>query len=147
MAFNSKTFAPVANHWVTENQHDSKCESVAVNYKLIDKRIFCGTHRGQIAWYELNGGVLVKETEFFAHYDSVRTINYHPNKKVLMSTGRDGSVKLWNTDSNTHHPAILGNLALHVENVPAAGFLGAETVVTGSWDQQLAIWNIKDLIK
>jgi WD40 repeat protein len=79
--------------------------------------------------------------------DSVRTISYHPNRKILLSTGRDGSAKLWNAESDTHHPAILGNLALHVENIPAAGFIGPDTVVTGSWDQKLAIWNIKELIK
>jgi WD40 repeat protein len=86
---------------------------VAVNFKNIDKRLFCGTSRGKIAWYEVKNNKLVKETEFTAHLDSVRTVNYHPNKKILLSTGRDGSVRLWNAESNTHHPRILGNLALH----------------------------------
>jgi hypothetical protein len=60
LAYNAKTYAPVAQQWVTENQHDSKCEAVAANFKTIDKRLFCGTHRGQIAWYEINGTSLVK---------------------------------------------------------------------------------------
>jgi WD40 repeat protein len=50
-AYNAKTYAAVAHHDVTEHQPDSKCESVAANFKLIDKRLFCGTHRGHIAWY------------------------------------------------------------------------------------------------
>lgn len=58
-----------------------------------------------------------------AHLDSVRTINFHPKRKIIMSTGRDGSAKLWNAESNTHHPTIIGNLALHIENIPAAGFI------------------------
>lgn len=90
---------------------------------------------------------LVKETEFLAHLDSVRTINYHSSRKILLSTGRDGSAKLWNAESNTHHPAILGNLVQHSENIPGAGFVNGELVVTGSWDQQLCLWNVKDLIK
>lgn len=146
-AYSSKTFAPVASHYVTENQQDSKCESVAANFKLVDKRVFVGTSRGKIAWYEAKGNTLVKETEFLAHLDSVRTIHYHPSRKILLSTGRDGSARLWNAESNTHHPTILGNLALHVENIPAAGFLSPETVVTGSWDQQLAVWNVSSLLK
>jgi WD40 repeat protein len=90
---------------------------------------------------------LIKQTEWTSHLDSVRTINYHPSRRILLSTGRDGSAKLWNASLDTHQPAILGNLALHSENVPGAAFLGEDLVVTGSWDQKLALWNIKDLIK
>lgn len=115
----------MSQHFVTENVHDSKCESVAANFKLIDRRVFCGTHRGHIAWYEMSNNKLVKEAEFLAHLDSVRTINYHPNWKILLSTGRDGSAKLWNAESNTHHPAILGNLVQHSENIPGAGFINS----------------------
>jgi len=38
-------------------------------------------------------------------------------------------------------------LVLHLENVPAISFIGNETIVTGSWDQKLAIWNVKELIE
>jgi WD40 repeat protein len=82
-----------------------------------------------------------------AHFDSVRTVQFHPKRKILLSTGRDGSAKLWDASSDNHHPSILGNLALHSENIPGAAFIGADIVVTGSWDQKLAIWNVKDLIK
>lgn len=67
--------------------------------------------------------MLVKEAEFLAHLDSVRTINYDPSRKILLSTGRDGSAKLWNVESNTHHPSILENLVQHLENIPGAGFI------------------------
>lgn len=67
-----------------------------------------------IAWYEIENGKLQKQTEWLSHLDSVRTINYHPSRKVFLSTGRDGSAKLWDASSNTHQPSILGNLALHV---------------------------------
>ena len=58
-----------------------------------------------------------------AHMDSVRTINYHPSRPVLMSSGRDGSVKLWDAKDNKHHPLVLGNLVGHSQNVAAASFI------------------------
>lgn len=79
--------------------------------------------------------------------DSVRTINYHPTKKVMLTTGRDGSAKIWDSSSNEVQPKILGNLVLHSENIPGASFIGEDKIVTGSWDQKLALWDVKDLIK
>ena len=98
---------------MTVNVKDSKCECIAANYNLIKNRIFCGSSRGVIAWYEIENGQLVKQTEWTSHLDSVRTINYHPTRKILLSTGRDGSAKLWNASSDAQQPSILGNLALH----------------------------------
>lgn len=65
----------------------------------------------------------------------------------MLSTGRDGSAKLWDVSQDNIQPTILGNLVLHSENIPAAGFVKNEMVVTGSWDQKLALWNIKDIMK
>ena len=79
--------------------------------------------------------------------DAVRTINLHRSKKLMLSTGRDGSAKLWDVSQDNIQPTILGNLVLHSENIPAAGFVKNEMVVTGSWDQKLALWNIKDIMK
>ena len=109
--------------------------------------MFCGTNRGVIAWYDFENNKLTKEVEFTAHLDSVRTINYHPQRKVLMTTARDGAVKLWDASSDNVQPKILGNLVLHIENVPAASFVNNDLVLTGSWDQKLALWSIKDLLK
>ena len=54
----------------------------------------------------------------------MRTINYHPSKKILLTTGRDGSAKLWDAARNDVTPTILGNLVHHKENVPGAAFVG-----------------------
>lgn len=91
---------------------------------MINGRVFVGSSRGVIVWYELQNGKLIKQTEWTSHLDAVRTINYHPTRKILLSTGRDGSAKLWNASLDTHQPAILGNLAVHSENVPGAAFIG-----------------------
>ena len=147
LAFDSKTFKQISSDTVTKDVEDSKCETVAANFKQINNRAFVGTSRGAIAWYEMQNGKLVKQTEWVSHMDSVRTINIHSNKKVLLSTGRDGSAKLWDASKDNEQPDILGNLVLHSENIPAAAFVGQDKVLTGSWDQKLAIWNIKQMIQ
>lgn len=147
LAYNAKTFAELSADVVTANEPISKCETVQANFKMINNRVFCGTSRGVIAWYDFQNNKLSKEVEFAAHLDSVRTINYHPQRKVLMTTARDGAVKLWDASSDDIQPKILGNLVLHVENVPAAAFVNNDLVLTGSWDQKLALWNVKDLLK
>jgi WD40 repeat protein len=55
--------------------------------------------------------------------DGVRSLNLHPNKKILLSTGKDGSARVWDC-SGIHHPKILSNLVLHDENVTAGCFMG-----------------------
>lgn len=57
-AIDSKTFKQVSADFVTQNDPDSKCETVEANFKHINNRIFCGTSRGVIAWYEMQGGKL-----------------------------------------------------------------------------------------
>jgi len=113
LAFDAKNFAQISSSFVTENDKDSKCETICANFKQIDNRIFVGTSRGAIAWYEFKNKKLVKTCEWTAHMDSVRTINYHPTKKVLLTTGRDGSAKLWDASNNDVTPTILGNLVHH----------------------------------
>ena len=137
----------MSSDFVTANDHQSKCESVNANFSRINNRIFCGTSRGTIAWYSMHNSKLVKEVEWTAHLDSVRTINLHPSRNVLLTTGRDGSAKVWDAEAKKVTPTILGNLVQHTQNIPATAFIGGDKVVTGSWDQDLALFSIKELIK
>ena len=136
----------MTSDFATPNAPDSKCESIGANFNQYSNRVFCGTSRGPIVWYQINGSVLKKEAEFAAHLDSVRTINFHHDRKVMLTTGRDGSAKVWDSSADNFQPKILGNLVLHKENIPGAAFIGKDLALTGSWDQKLALWSLKEMI-
>ena len=72
----------------------------------------------------MHNGKLEKTTEWIGHLDSVRRIVLHPTKKAFLSTGRDGSAKVWNASDSNVQPTIIGNLAHHTQNVPGAAFIG-----------------------
>jgi WD40 repeat protein len=44
--------------------------------------------------------------------DECRSILLHPTKKILCSTSRDGSVRLWNL-ANDLKPKLTNNLVFH----------------------------------
>jgi hypothetical protein len=43
-------------------------------------------------------------------------------------------------------PKIQSNLILHKENVTSSAFLGEELIATGSWDQNIGVWKLQDLL-
>ena len=91
-------------------------------------------------------GQLKKEIEFAAHVGGVRNVNLHPHQKYLLSSGKDGSVRLWDCNSEGH-PQIISNLVLHNENVTSPIFIGDEFIVTGSWDENIGVWKFQDALQ
>lgn len=54
---------------------------------------------------------------------SCRNVNLHPSQKYMVSSGKDGSVRLWDCN-NEGRPEIQANLVLHKENVTCPVFVG-----------------------
>ena len=94
--FDAKTFEKLSFETIT-NRTDSKCQDCTTNFNLLPGRVFVATDRGTIGWYEYDSKSreTKKEIEFTAHMDECRSVKLHPSKKVLVSTSRDGSVRLW----------------------------------------------------
>lgn len=62
----------------------------------------------------------------------------------MLSTGRDGAVRLWNLDF--HHPHLISNLVGHEDNVTKAVYIPNSTgtvIASGGWDQRINIWRLK----
>ena len=105
------------------------------------------TDRGNISWhtYDPVSKKTSRKIEFTGHMDECRSVLTHPTKKILASTGRDGSVRLWDC-SNENKPTLLNNLTLHDEKVSEAAFIG-DWIVTASWDQRVGLWRLPDFLK
>ena len=145
LAIDAKNFS-IVNSDIFYKEEQIKVQGCTANWKTLPGRVFCGTGKGHVLWYEFKNGKLEKETEFLAHMDECRNVNLHPHEKYLLSTGRDGSARIWDC-SVEGKPKLQSNLAYHHENVASTAFLSNELVVTGSWDQNLAVWKYKDLLK
>ncbi len=70
--------------------------------------------------------------------DECRSVKLHPTKKTLLSTSRDGSVRLWDC-SNEGKPKLTNNLVFHSEKVTEALFMD-DWIITGAWDQSIGMW-------
>ena len=88
---------------------------------------------GKIRIQDLTTG---KYDDIIAHKAQVLTINTMGEKIVLGSM--DGEVKIWKLQTGE----LLQTLVGHRGSVLASAFLDENTVVSGSYDRTLRIWNI-----
>lgn len=77
--------------------------------------------------------------------DECKSLKLHPTKKLLVSTSRDGSVRLWDCGKEGS-PKLANNLVFHSEKVSEALFM-EDWVVTGSWDQCIGMWKMSDFLQ
>lgn len=79
-------------------------------------RLYAGCQDKIIREYTLNGNTLhlTRKVENY-HFDEVKSITHDPKKKLMLSTGRDGAVRLWNITSL--QPVLKCNLIGHEDNV------------------------------
>lgn len=115
IALDSKTFSILDQNSLS-SATDLKVEGVCANWKTLPNRVFCASEQGHISWYKFENKSFKKEIEFNAHASSCRSVNLHPHQKYLVSTGKDGSVRLWDCN-HEGLPKIVSNLVGHDETV------------------------------
>jgi hypothetical protein len=59
-------------------------------------RIFVATEERFIKEFDLINKNLILKKKYFAHFDAVKSLTLNGKKKLLLSSGRDGSLRMWN---------------------------------------------------
>ncbi|AEI69237.1 WD40 domain-containing protein [Encephalitozoon hellem ATCC 50504] len=75
------------------------------------------------------------------HEDFVRSLDFHPTKPWILSASDDQTIMVWNMLTGK----LLATARGHCHYVMAARFLGEETIVSGSLDQSIRIWDCRGL--
>jgi len=82
-----------------------------------------------------------QELEPFAgHEGPVTAIALSPGGRLLAGAGRDGTILLWDLESEQQ----LMRLSEHAGGVTACVFLDADRLLTAGWDGVVRLWNLTD---
>jgi len=78
--------------------------------------------------------------EYGPHSDQVKNNVYHGKSNTLVTCCRDGSAKIWDSNSG----ALVYNLVGHTDTVACAAFnySDPQLIATGAWDQSAMIYKI-----
>lgn len=110
----------------------------------------CWSHEGKLLAYIGPENVIVvkdlasgKTTRFEGHQLFIETLDWHPDKHFLLSSSADGSVRIWNADTEKEVRQLLG----HGGHVFAAAWSsdGSKVVSGGLPEDQLHVWDVSDL--
>ena len=72
--------------------------------------------------------------------NEVESVNFSPDGKTIVSSGRDRGVRLW--DANTGN--LLKTLTGHTDWISSTSFSpDSKTIVSGSWDKTVRLWNVE----
>ncbi|XP_021378535.1 telomerase protein component 1-like [Mizuhopecten yessoensis] len=85
---------------------------------------------------------LSTETATDVHNAPVTFVETSPDKSLLLTGSRDGTLKIWYKPTEVGRPICAMSLQAHKKSVNAACFLAPNAFVTGGDDGQIIIWNI-----
>ena len=68
----------------------------------------------------------------------VRNMEVTKDGKKMVSCCMDHSIRVWDFDTCKSEQLLAG----HTDVVTGANFLNSRTIVSGSWDQRVMIWNV-----
>lgn len=124
-----------------------KTEGYALDWSsTIPGRLITGDNDGRIylTTRQENGSFQTEAKAFNGHKGSVEDLQWSPSEKtVFASCSADGTIKIWDTRSKKHTPAI--SIRAHETDVnviswnPTVHYL----IASGSDDGQIAVWDLR----
>lgn len=108
--------------------------------------LYAGSHDGSIQTFLLNGNPeMLQDTQ--AHSMSVWALTYHPTAKVLVSSSKDGSIRVWDPEEDQEGPtgglSYLRSLDGHKGKVYTLDpFPSSSLLLSGSSDRSIKLWDV-----
>jgi len=102
--------------------------------------VSCGEDQKIIIWQKNDSKFEPYKPIEKAHDGSVNRVNFSHDGKIIasVSDGYEKNVKLWYTDDGT----LISTFNGHIDRVKDVIFsLDDKTLITGSWDKTLRVWN------
>ena len=129
------------------NTKDYEKQIVATDDFIVNP---CTSHEGKLlAWIGARNSIVVKDStsekisRFTGHQLFIESLQWHPSRHYLLSSSADGSVRVWNTDTEKEVRQLLG----HGGHVYSASWNSTGTKVAsgGLPDDKLRVWDLADL--
>lgn len=89
---------------------ESRAYGCDLDFVNMPERIFVATQNRHIQDFNFHENNLTLTKEYFAHFDAVKSLTLEGKRQMLLSTGADGSVRLWDAKKGLKP---LGNLVGH----------------------------------
>ncbi len=127
-----------------EDAHDNSV--FAVHYSPNEKLLFSGGRDAQLKVWDIENDFKNISTQP-AHWYTINTIAFHPKGHIFATGSRDKTIKIW--DAKTFKLLkVLDTLrdGCHVNSVNALLWLEDGTLVSGSDDRSLILWEIENNI-
>lgn len=101
--------------------------------------VSCGDDKLIRMWDYTNRKLL---KSFKGHSDFIRSVDFHPTKPWIITSSDDQTIKIWNFMTGK----CLATATGHSHYVMAAKFLDETTIISGSLDNSIRIWDCKNLL-
>lgn len=119
------------------DQEESKSEATVIAPHLVRDFLASGSRDKSIRLWEAKSGKCIQV--LIGHDNWVTDMCFHPNGKFLLSVSDDKSLRVWDLISGRCSRKLL-NIHSHFVTTIA---IKQKTVVTGSVDQTLKVWNCR----
>ena len=121
---------------------ESRAYGCDLDFANMPGRIFVATEERHIKEFEFKNNILQLKHKYFAHFDAVKSLTVEGKQKLLLSTGRDGSVRLWDAKENLKP---IASLVGHQDNVVTIVLIIAQSCIcTRQWDYRGIRWRGPD---